>query len=117
MEIKELVKQAHENAAEHGFWEDYEFAKYITSLGLHGEDGRQGYLNAIGNRLMLIVGEVSEAHEGLRKNDLDNFREEIADIAIRLADLCGGLDIDLEAEILKKMEYNKARPWKHGKEF
>jgi len=66
---------------------------------------------------MLIVGEVSEAQEGLRHGDIDNFKEELADVAIRLGDLAGGLNIDLEAEIKKKMEINKNRPYKHGKEF
>lgn len=77
----------------------------------------QEQINAIGNRLMLIVGEVAEAQEGLRHNDKDNFREELADIAIRLADLCGGLEVDLEHEIERKMAINNSRPWKHGKAF
>jgi NTP pyrophosphatase (non-canonical NTP hydrolase) len=66
---------------------------------------------------MLITGEVAEAHEALRKSDFDNFKEELADIVIRVADLAGGLDIDLEDEILKKMEKNTLRPYKHGKKF
>lgn len=73
--------------------------------------------NAISTRLMLIVGEVAEAQEGLRHNDIDNFKEELADVAIRLADLCGGLDIDLELEIAKKMDKNRNRPYKHGRLF
>lgn len=106
MQIKELIKQAHENATKHGFWDDYSpaFEKDIVN-------------NAIGNRLMLIVSEVAEAQDGLRHNDIANFKEELADVAIRLADLCGGLDIDLETEIKKKMEKNKDRPYKHGKAF
>lgn len=113
MEIKELVEKAHENAKNKGFWEDYE--------GLEDFECKANYLglvnNAIGNRLMLLVGEVGEAQEALRKNDYENFKEELADIAIRLGDLAGGLNIDLQEEILKKMEKNTKRPYKHGKEF
>lgn len=107
MQIKELVTKAHENAKSKGFWEDVINSDYTLATSY----------NAIGNRLMLIVSELAEAQEGLRHNDLANFREELADVAIRLGDLCGGLGIDLEAEILKKMEKNKTRPYKHGKAF
>lgn len=114
MEIKETVKEVYENAERHGFWEDYnEIFNIEMSVKFRG----QMINNAIGNRLMLISGEVSEAHEGLRKNDTENFKEELADIVIRVMDLCGGLKIDLEAEIKAKMEKNKERPYKHGKSF
>jgi NTP pyrophosphatase (non-canonical NTP hydrolase) len=115
LEIKELIKEAHENAVKHGFWEDIEDMR-LLKLSFKNP---VCYINtnAISTRLMLIVGEVAEAQEGLRHNDRDNFREELADVAIRLADLCGGLGIDLEAEIHKKMEKNKDRPYKHGKAF
>ena len=105
MTIKELCKEAHENARKHGFWEDWD--------SICWKDG----LPKIATRLMLIVSELGEALEALRHDDRDNFREELADVAIRLADLCGGLCIDLEAEILKKMRKNKTREYKHGKAF
>lgn len=108
MEINELVEKAFENANNKGFWEDFAWPDN------HCESNK---LNAIGNRLMLIVSELGEALEALRKNDEDNFKEELADVAIRLGDLCGGLGIDLEAEIIKKMDKNKDRPYKHGKAF
>lgn len=112
MEIKELIKKSHENAVTHGFWEDWE---NIDSCCKHKKEAYK--LNAIGNRLMLIVSELGEAQEALRHNDTDNFKEELADVAIRLADLCGGLGIDLEGEIIKKMAINEQRPYKHGKSF
>ena len=48
---------------------------------------------------------------------MENFKEEIADIFIRLGDLCGSLNINIEEEIIKKMKKNKERPYKHGKNF
>ena len=69
----------------------------------------------IGEALMLIVTELAEGMEAYRKQDEANFREEMADTFIRLFDLCGGLGIDIEAEIMKKCEKNKLRPYKHGK--
>lgn len=105
--------------------------------------------------LLLIISEVSEATEALRKNhhadkkvvidllhDIEmskideeftfstedfkavfekniksSFEDEIADVAIRLFDLCGGLNIDLEKHIELKMKYNSLRGYKHGKAF
>ena len=64
---------------------------------------------------MLIVTELAEAMEAHRHQDHENFREELADTFIRLCDLCGGLNIDIEEEIQKKYEKNKKRPYKHGK--
>lgn len=115
MTLKKLVREAHKNAKEKGFWEDYEEIE-ISELG--DEQTKKALRNnAIGNRLMLIVSELGEAEEALRHNDWDGFCEELADVVIRIADLCGGLGIDLEKEVLEKMEKNKTRPYKHGKEF
>lgn len=66
-------------------------------------------------KLMLVVTEVSEAAEAYRINDKDHFTEEIADTFIRLLDITGTLEIDIEKAIQKKMEINKTRPYKHGK--
>ncbi|MBZ4662791.1 MAG: MazG nucleotide pyrophosphohydrolase domain protein [Caloramator sp.] len=110
MKINDLCKVCYENAESKGFWED------IKEIYLEGMPARH-FNNAIAARLALIHSEVSEALEAIRKGDKENFKEELADIVIRVFDLCGGLSIDLEHEIEKKMEKNKQRPYKHGKEF
>ena len=69
----------------------------------------------MGEALMLIVTELAEAMEAYRKQDDANFKEELADTFIRLLDLCGGHNIDIEEEIARKSEKNKNRPYKHGK--
>jgi NTP pyrophosphatase (non-canonical NTP hydrolase) len=123
MKINELVQLAHENAKNKGFWEDYNFIESLVQVAVKTNEVEDAINassmvnNAVGNRLMLIVSEIAEAQEALRKGDEENFKEELADVAIRLADLCGGLNINLEEEIVKKMERNKQRPYKHGKAF
>ncbi len=57
---------------------------------------------------------MTEALEADRKGDQDNFGEELADVCIRIFDLCGSRDIDLETWIYAKMEKNKGRSYKHG---
>lgn len=92
--VKALTKLCHKIARQKGFWD----SKRNT-----------------GEMLMLIVTELSEAMEAHRVQDRENFNEEIADTFIRLFDLCGGLKVDIEKEIHKKMKRNKKRPYKHGK--
>lgn len=65
-------------------------------------------------KLALIHTEVSEAVEAVRKEDLDNFAEELADTAIRLFDLAYTMDIDLGRRIRDKVEVNKGRGYRHG---
>lgn len=92
--LNQMSELCHSIAVEKGFW-----------------DKKRN----IGEALMLIVTELAEAMEAYRKQDNENFREELADTFIRLFDLCGGLKIDIEEEIAKKSEKNKVRPYKHGK--
>lgn len=105
--IPELVMQSHGMAREKGFWDN--------AYMYEGDD--ELYTSLISEKLMLIVSEVSEALEALRHEDQKEFNEEMADIMIRVADLCGKLKIDLNYEIVKKMEKNASRPYKHGKKF
>ena len=79
------------------------------------EKGFWDHPRNIGESLMLVVTELSEAMEAYRLEDVSNFNEEIADSFIRLFDFCGGFGIGIEAEIEKKMAKNKKRPYKHGK--
>lgn len=65
--------------------------------------------------LALITSEVSEALEGFRQRDLINFKEECADIVIRILDMTKGIPgMDLEYEIAKKLETNTKRGYRHG---
>lgn len=76
--------------------------------------------------VLLIHCELSEAVEAHR--DMDRTTDEIwldgdkpegvpielADVLIRIADLCGEYGIDLEGAVKQKMAYNKTRPYRHG---
>ena len=62
----------------------------------------------------LIHSEVSEGLEGFRKNDKDNFLEEMADTVIRVLDCVGGMTDDFEAIVLAKIEKNRLRGHRHG---
>lgn len=64
--------------------------------------------------LALIHSEVSEALEAFRHNDIVNFREEMADVLIRVLDCIVAFDPDFDATVAAKMEKNKGRGEKHG---
>lgn len=51
-----------------------------------------------------------------KKASMDGFIEELADIIIVSMSIAGLHCIDIDAAICRKMEINKNRPWKHGKE-
>jgi len=65
--------------------------------------------------LLRIHSEVSEASEAVRDNDAAGFAEELADIFIRLANLCEVWGINLEEEVIKKHNKNLNRPHLHGR--
>lgn len=47
----------------------------------------------------------------------DTFEDEIADAVIRIGDLCGWKQIDLDKFVALKMRFNAGREYKHGKAF
>lgn len=70
----------------------------------------------VSQKLLLIVSEIGEATEGHRKGLMDDklphrqmLEAEMADIAIRLFDLAGGLGIKLWEVIPEKLKFNTTR--------
>lgn len=70
-------------------------------------------------KLGLIVTEVAETMEAVRKGDGMNELEELADTKVRIFDYEGGFGLaNVAGEAFeRKMIANYSRPFKHGKEF
>jgi len=122
MQINDLVKKAHENAVNKGFWDEEP---------------------SFGEQIALMHSELSEALEEYRRGHKENYLYsstchtgcesltaqcntcpdakpegipiELADTVIRIFDTCGKYGIDLEHAIEIKMKHNEGRPRKHGK--
>lgn len=65
----------------------------------------------INKEFCLIYGEVAEAYEAWRKKK-DDFGEELADVVIYILGLAEISGIDLEDEILRKVNKNKYREYR-----
>ncbi len=69
----------------------------------------------VAEKIALIHSEVSEAFEAYRHKDMDGkdgFKQELGDIVSRVIHLSGIMGVDIQEEILKKIERNKDREWK-----
>lgn len=112
------------------------YQEVLTTLALdiHKSQREKGFyfkgveIN-LDQKLMLIVGEVAEAHEELRSNvnphhvyyredgKPEGFEFELADVLIRVLDLAGALGIAIGARVDEKLAYNESRPHMHGRKF
>lgn len=121
--VSKLQDELHSTASSKGFWDD-----------APEDPSSPEWSHYLGNKLMLVVSELVEAHDDLRSGDREamdhtkdengkpvGFPSEIADAVIRLLDLSGEMKSvygwDLGDVMRDKAEYNKTRPYKHGKAF
>mgnify|MGYP004704037989 CR=1 FL=1 len=110
MQINDMVENAYRNACDKG-WHDSErsFGELIalchSELSEALEDYRHGY-------------KPTDVYYTRRNYDDANkpcgIPSELADVVIRIADMCGQYGIDLDKAITEKMEYNKTRSYKHN---
>jgi len=77
-------------------------------------DPKKNYVYA--TKLMLVVSEIAEAMEGMRKDKMDehlphrkSVEVELADALIRIFDLAGKMNLDLGSAVIEKMRYNQVR--------
>ena len=106
--LDKMAVELHRTAVTKGFWPEVEDVDDIF----------------VAKQFMMIVSEVVEAMEAVRKNKgEEEIAKEFADIIIRTLDLYAGMveagytEQSLDHILSKKAEFNTTRPEKHGVRF
>ena len=108
LSLNTLRDAIYEDAVAHGLWEIEDTVNFVMEHhGIKGEAAVRHVCAA------MIMGELYELDNAIHDA---NFIEELADVVIMCFSVAGKLGIDIDAAIRRKMEINKKRPWKHGKE-
>ena len=118
--LNTLRDAIYEDAVAHGLWEKTDnavqrFIKEYQRLEMYNlrcvpdqdEVLRKKAVNVIQTEIMELE---------YSSDNKEAYTEELADVIIASLSVAGKLGIDIDAAVRRKMEINKARPWKHGKE-
>ena len=119
MSLRALQEAAHKTAVEKGWWEEIEDSSIIV------DEYRDRRSRSLMEQFMLMVTEIGEAAEEIRKPDArpfyvdergkpEGWAVELADVVIRIMDTCGKYEVDLQGLVELKMKYNEGREYKHG---
>lgn len=120
-DLNELRDEIYSDAVAHGLWDETHVWKLIAT----NEDFRKSdiadiitYANNDETRknviaTLFLAMELRELIFAV--DDVNNFREELADVIITALSASGYLGIDIDKAVRAKMEINRGREWRHGK--
>ena len=89
MEIREAQQRAHANAVKRG-WDKTPVDTYFC----------------------LTYGELAEAFQARKENNIAELGDELADVLIYTVGIAAKFDIDIDAAVLKKIQRNENREYK-----
>lgn len=114
--LNTLRDAIYEDAVAHGLWEDTDYTVQLILHSLKLADRTTAYRKKITREwaTKIISLEIDELLASVEYEA--DYADELADVIIASLSVAGKLGIDIDAAVRRKMEINKARPWKHGKE-
>ena len=144
-ELRDLQASIGAANAAKGFHDEGDALRHQVANPFMGESDMKGEIarydaanlrNYYANKLLLVVSEVVEAHDELRKGRAidetyyptkdegfaapfkpEGVISELADVVIRVMDFCDEAGLVLPAMIQEKLAYNATRNHMHGKAF
>jgi len=123
--MNELRDKIYKNAKDKGFWDQERnigealmliVTELAEGLETHRSTGKIKLVDSMVKKAMTEMSD-EEFKEHFAVMVKDSFQDEMADSIIRILDLCGGLDIDIDWHIAAKMRYNATRSRLHGKTY
>lgn len=117
--LNTLRDAIYEDAVEHGLWEktdnavqrikDYQRLEMYNLRCVPDQDEvlRKKAVNVIQTEIIELE---------YSSDNKEAYTDELADVIIASLSVAGKLGIDIDEAVRRKMEINKARPWKHGKD-
>lgn len=118
LSLNTLRDEIYQDAVAHGLWEESDkMAKEAAEdeSGLRERELTEKFFKWH-EAAQLIFFEGDEMLTAVEDYKWDSATEELADVVIMAMSAAGYLGIDIDAAVKRKMEINKGRPWKHGKE-
>lgn len=123
--MNELRDKIFQNAKSKGFWDNERnmgealmliVTELAEALEVHRASGQLKEFTE-GQKLSLEKMNDEEFPETFSIMVKDSFNDEMADVLIRVLDLCGGYNIDIDWHVKMKMRYNATRERLHGKKY
>lgn len=121
MDLNEIMKEIHQNAIDHGWWDGSRtFGEFIALCHSELSEALEEYRNGK-ERIYYGCKDNNDTKEMCDGDCADceygkpeGIAVELADCIIRILDYCGHKNIDIGKIIRIKHEYNKNRPYRHG---
>lgn len=103
--LNKFTEVVHDNAVAHGWWNGTRsFAELIALCHCELSEALEEYRK----------GHLPEETYRSENGEIEGIPVELADVILRILDMCGHYGIDIAAILAEKHNYNKTRPYKHG---
>ncbi len=130
MTLDELIQHCHRTAKDKGWWDDHaegdervfpeKAMLMVTEISEAVEHWRQKRMGGIQEIFIVepdggVTDVTHHPNPQINKNTKpDGALVELADVLIRILDLCGRFDMNLSKAVALKMRFNELRPFRHG---